>query len=140
MTDWQSADDRNNREKTTRARRAAEDLFKPAHHDTAAEAPVSASDSAVPADQQPRRQPRVFAVPPRVPVSVEPEPPNEPEPMRRKPVARDRSGPVLPSQIGRIRALTSYGMTRAQVAELYGVRVDEIERVVGKPARAGKSR
>jgi hypothetical protein len=140
VTEWQSADDRNNREKTTRARQAAEDLFKPAHQDTAADAPQSAPDSDAPADQQPRRQPRVFAVPPRVPVQAEHEPAAEPEQIRRTPVARGRSGSVLPAQIGRVRALTSYGMTRAQVAELYGVSVDEIERVIRKPAHAGKSR
>jgi hypothetical protein len=140
VTDWQSADDRNNREKTTRARQAAEDLFKPAHHDVAAEAPMSAPDSPAPADQQPRRQPRIFAVPPRVPVNAEDDSPVEPEQIRRKPTARGRSGSVLASQVGRVRALTSYGMTRAQVAELYGVSVDEIERIIRKPVYAGKSR
>ncbi len=140
MTDWQSADDRNNREKNTRARQAAEDLFKPAHQDTAAGAPISAPDGPAPADQQPRRQPRIFAVPPRAPVSAELEPPVEPEQIRRKPAARGRSGSVLASQVGRVRALTRYGMTRTQVAELYGVSVDEIERIIRKPAYAGKSR
>src|SRR5215469_10751479 len=33
VTEWQSADDRNNREKVTRARQAAEDLFKPTTRD-----------------------------------------------------------------------------------------------------------
>ncbi len=34
------------------------------------------------------------------------------------------------SQFGRVRALTRYGMTRAQVAELHGVIVDEIEKII----------
>jgi hypothetical protein len=140
VTEWESADDRNNREKSARARQAAEDLFKPVHQDVPAEAPISEPNSAASADQQPRRRPRIFAIPPRVPVSAASEPPVKPEPMRRKPAARRQSGSVQASQIGRVRALTSYGMTRAQVAELYGVSVDEIERVIRKPAYGGKSR
>jgi len=31
-------------------------------------------------------------------------------------------------------------MTRAQVAELYGVSVDEIERIIKRPAYSGNSR
>ena len=30
----------------------------------------------------------------------------------------------------RVRALTSYGMTGAQVAELYGVTIDKIEQII----------
>lgn len=48
-------------------------------------------------------------------------------------------GPELPptraiarSQFARIRALAKYGMTVAQVAELYGATVDEIERILRK--------
>ena len=37
------------------------------------------------------------------------------------------------SQFGRVRALAGYGMTWAQVAELYGVTVDEIERIINRP-------
>jgi hypothetical protein len=34
------------------------------------------------------------------------------------------------SQFGRVRALAGYGMTRTQVAELYGVGIDEVERIL----------
>jgi predicted transposase YdaD len=44
-------------------------------------------------------------------------------------VGRD-TGAIPASQFGRVRALASYGMTQAQVAELYGVGVDEIERII----------
>jgi len=37
------------------------------------------------------------------------------------------------SQHGRVRTLTSYRMTRGQVAELYGVTVEEIERSKRRP-------
>jgi hypothetical protein len=33
------------------------------------------------------------------------------------------------AQFGRVRALVDYGMTRTQVAELYGVGIDEVERI-----------
>ncbi len=42
--------------------------------------------------------------------------------------------------MGRVRALTSYGMTRAQVAELYDVSIDEIERIIRGPVYSSKSR
>jgi hypothetical protein len=39
--------------------------------------------------------------------------------------------PVVPSsQFARIRAWVSYGMTAAQVAGVYGVAVDAIERIL----------
>ena len=60
--------------------------------------------------------------------------------MRRKPAPRRPSGAVPPSQIGRVRTLTSYGMTPAQVAELYEVTVGEIERIINIPAHSAKSR
>jgi hypothetical protein len=47
---------------------------------------------------------------------------------------------VPPSQIGRVRALATYGMTPAQVAQLYGVTTDEINRILKVPIYSGKSR
>ena len=65
------------------------------------------------------------------------EPAAEPKQIRRT-AANGREAREIPaSQFGRVRALTSYGMTREQVAELYGVTVDEIERVM---SRAGHAR
>ena len=34
------------------------------------------------------------------------------------------------AQFGRVHALVDYGMTRMQVAELYGVGIDEVERIL----------
>ena len=61
------------------------------------------------------------------------EPAATPKQIRRTAaIGRDtRQIPV--SQFGRVRALTSYGMTRVQVAELYGVTVDEIEKIIRRP-------
>ena len=38
------------------------------------------------------------------------------------------------SQFGRVRALTKYGMTQAQVADLYEATIDEIDRVIRSPS------
>jgi hypothetical protein len=140
VTEWQSADERNNREKIDRARQAAEDLFKRAPHDTAAELSTPAPNHGSPIEPQPRRQPRIFTIPPQMPRSAEIEVPVEAKPMPRRPVARRPTGAVPPSQIGRVRALATYGMTQEQVADLYGVTVGEIERILRGPLRAGKAR
>lgn len=138
MVEWQSAEDRNNREKSDRARQAAEDLFKPTTKINRAEIPNAAPQGA--AAEPARRQPRVFAAPARLPFSAEPETPPPPKPARRRTMSRREATTVPPSQIGRIRALTSYGMTPAQVAELYGVTVEHIEQIIKDPARLGRSR
>jgi hypothetical protein len=138
--EWQSADDRNDRDRVNRARQAAEDLFKPTHQNTGAEPPIAAPNGVSSADQQPRRQPRIFAMPPPAAKSADVETPPEPKPMRRRTVIRRGSDAVPPSQVGRVRALTSYGMTPAQVAELYGVTVGEIERIISRAAYSDRSR
>jgi hypothetical protein len=140
VTEWQSADERNNRERVDRARQAAEDLFKRARHDTGIELPASASNGAPPAEPPPRRQPRIFTIPPQMPKSTEAEPPPEPKPMPKKPVARRPAGTIPPSQVGRARALATYGMTQEQVADLYGVTVGEIARILKGPAQTSKNR
>jgi hypothetical protein len=58
------------------------------------------------------------------------EPAAEPKRMRRKATTKRETPEIPVSQFGRVRILTSYGMTRAQVAGLYGVAVDEIERII----------
>jgi hypothetical protein len=138
VTDWELAEDRSNREKINRARQAAEELFKPSGQ-AARPAPASAPNDA-PAEQQHRRQPRVFTIPPRLPPSAKAEPAAEPKPAAREKGHRQYTGAILPSQLGRVRTLANYGMTRAQVAELYGVPIEEIDRIVDQPAHKAKSR
>jgi hypothetical protein len=60
------------------------------------------------------------------------EPAAEPKQKRRTAAIRRETRGIPASQFGRVRALTRYGMTRAQVAELYGVTVDEIERIISR--------
>jgi hypothetical protein len=56
----------------------------------------------------------------------------EPKSTRPQRTVKRSTGAIPASQFGRVRALASYGMTQAQVAELYGVGVDEIERIIGQ--------
>ena len=127
MTEWESADGANNRDKVNRARQAAEELFKPMERTLSGlpAAPDSGSNG-----QQPPRQPRVFALPPRTAPTAKAEPPAETKPVRRQKVPRRAASPIPTSQLGRVRALANYGMTRAEVAELYGVPIEEIDRIL----------
>ena len=132
LTEWQTANARNDRERISRVRQNAEDLFKPRQQTLRADAPTSAPDAASSAEQQPRRQPRIFAIPSQMPMR---EAKVEPETVQKqiwgRPAIR-RETREIPS----VRALTSYGMTQEQVAELYGVTVDEIERIMSRPGHA----
>ena len=68
-------------------------------------------------------KPRVLPSLPKTPVHREEmEPPISPKPVTTVKIAR--------SQFARIRTLVRYGMTARQVAEVYGVAVDEIERIL----------
>jgi hypothetical protein len=140
VTDRKSPGDRNNREKITRARQAAEDPFKRTQQTTPPEFAAPASSASSTGQQASRRQPRVLAVAPRVGPSAKTETPAKPKPMRRKKAPRRGTGAVPSSQVGRVRALTNYGMTRAQVAEVYGVTIEEIDRIIKGPAYPTKSR
>jgi hypothetical protein len=131
LTEWPS-DAQNDREKIDRARQNAEDLFKPRPQSGSAEAPAAAANSILSAEHEARRQPRIFRIPPVVPMSAaRDEPPTQPKPTRRRRTVRRGTRVIPAAQFGRVRALANYGMTQAEVAELYGVGVDEIERIVG---------
>ena len=134
LTEWQTADARNDRERISRVRQVAEDLFKPRQQTASADVPTSAPDVASSPEHQPRRQPRIFAIPPQRPISTaKVEAPAEPKPILRKAAIRRESREIPAAQLGRVRALTNYGMTQQQVAELYEVTVDVIERTISRP-------
>ena len=67
------------------------------------------------------------------------EPAAEPKQIRRTAGIGREAREIPASQFGRVRALTSYGMTRVQVAELYGVTVEEIEKIVRRPDQPRRS-
>ncbi|MGH7113896.1 MAG: hypothetical protein ACREE9_05325 [Stellaceae bacterium] len=101
------------RERITRARQAAEALFK-----AKPISGLSVADTAPP--DQLARKPRVLRI--TSPAVPEPETPVAPE--------LPRTSPVPALQVARIRAWVKYGMTLSQVAEVYGAGVDEIKRIL----------
>jgi len=114
----------------SRARQAAEELFKPKRQPTP-DMSASTPNTDLADSDLPRRQPRIFTVPSSMPANaVKVEAPTEPQPKRRKAAPKRQTRDIPASQFGRVRALTNYGMTRAEVAQLYGVTVDDIERII----------
>jgi hypothetical protein len=67
------------------------------------------------------------------PNAVKVEPAAEPKQVRAAAIGREARG-IPTSQFGRVRTLTKYGMTQAQVAELYEVTVREIELIISRPS------
>jgi hypothetical protein len=127
-----SSDPHADRDRIDKARRDAEELFKPKPQFRSADPPAGAEASVPPAGGQLERRPRIFHIPPLVPMrAAQDETPALPKKSQRRQLEGRRDSGVIPaSQFGRVRALASYGMTRAQVAELYGVSADEIERII----------
>ncbi len=108
-------------ERVTRARHAAEVLFAPKRQ--VVEPSVSASPSSA---DQPARKPRVLGILSPVPVRLEGiKAPVAPESQTTREIPR--------SKFERIRGLVKYGMTVSQVAKVYGVAVDNIERILRQP-------
>ena len=106
------------RERTTSARQAAEALFTPKP------AKPSVSDPA-PSAKHPARKPRVLSILSPAPVrDEEAAAPVDPEPRTTRQIPR--------SHHARIRTWVKYGLTIPQVAEVYGVAVGVIERIVGE--------
>jgi hypothetical protein len=108
-----------NRKDITRARQAAEALFapKPPLTEPAAKDPLVAGD-------QRKRKPRVLSAIPVQPTRLEP---------AKQSVEREPATPChqLPaSHLSRVRTWLKYGMTIRQAAEVYGVSVGEIERIL----------
>ena len=136
-TEWKTANALDDRQKINRARQLAEDLFKPRQQIIRPDVPTG-PDSAPSAEHQPRRQPRIFAIAPQRPINTaKVEVPAEPKPIRQR--ARREAREIPASQHGRARTLANYGMTREQVAELHGVTVDEIKRIMSRPGHARTS-
>jgi hypothetical protein len=116
-----------NHDEMTKAREAAEALFRPKPH---AEIRPNSGEMRTTDDEQPSRKPRILAA-----ASPMPEQNREPEPLvasrsqTRRATVRNAAH-LAASKYGRIRALATYGMTIEQIAEIYGVPVAEIARIV----------
>ena len=132
LTEWPRSADHSDRQRIDRARQDAENLFKT--RPPTLEVPAPTLNGADSTEEQTRRQPRIFMIAPVVPMkAAKTVVPSEPKPIKQRPAAKRPPLHIPPSQFGRVRALANYGMTQAQVAEVYGVEVGEIERIVGRP-------
>jgi hypothetical protein len=134
LSEWRSSDGRVDRERIDRARQQAESLFKPQQQAPRQDVQAAAANPDPTTGPEPRRQPRIFRIPPLVPMGAASSETQAPPPdrIRRRRAARRNTTAIPTSQFGRVRALANYGMTQAQVAELYGVGVEEIERIIGQ--------
>jgi hypothetical protein len=128
-TDWQTTK-HPDREQVSKARMAAEALFRPKQQGVHVEPPIATSTPPLDATTS-RREPRIIAMPMR---EVKADASTDPEPKPRGEPIKQRASEVPASQHDRIRALTGYGMTLEQVADLYAVPVGEIKRIVGSCA------
>ena len=106
------------RERMTSARQAAEALFTPKRQVT--EQPVP--DSVPPAEPSARKPRILSALPPA---------PSRHDQAEAPASSEERMKIEIPvSQFARMRAWVKYGMTAAQVAEVYGVAVGVVERIL----------
>ena len=106
------------RERLTSARKAAEALFTPRRQVT-----EQSIREGAPPEGESVRKPRVLPSFPTAPVHQEElEAPISPKQQMSPKIAR--------SQFARIRACVRYGMTAHQAAEVYGIAIGEIERIL----------
>jgi hypothetical protein len=105
-------------ERVTRARQAAEALFTPKREIT--KQSVSDARPAAPS----ARKPRVLAI---SPAAARCDPVEAP---LSSPQRRQVASEIPASESARIRTWVKYGMRVSQVAQLYGVAVDQVERVL----------
>jgi hypothetical protein len=115
----QSHDRGGDRERNTNARQAAEALFAPRRP-----LPEQSIRAASTPAGEPVRKPRVLSI-----SSTAPYPRQERLAAPTGPTGQVTSK-IPKSQFARIRAWRRYGMTAQQVADVYGVAVGEIERIV----------
>jgi hypothetical protein len=107
-TDSQTAGARNDRDRINRTRQNAEGLFKPKQQSTREDIPTSAPNDASSAEHQPRRQPRIFTIPPMAPMTTaKVKPAVEPKQIRRAAAIGRETRQIPASQFGRVRALTN---------------------------------
>jgi hypothetical protein len=111
------------RERITRARQAAEALFTP----KPPVSPPSAAESSTAGHQPTVHKPRVLGI--TSPPAPVPQPAVEALVSPGPPSTRE----IPRAEFARIRAWMKYGMKTAQVAEVYGAAVGDIERIVRQP-------
>jgi hypothetical protein len=127
--DWQPTNPRDDREQVNKAREAAEALFAPKKQLKPTEAPTSTPIVPLQIQQPALRTPRIIAISATMPAAVIVGPSTDPKPKSRRQSSRRRVK-VPAIQHDRVRTLASYGMTLAEIADLYVVPVVVIDRIV----------
>jgi hypothetical protein len=126
--DWRPTNAHDDHEQINKAREAAEALFTSKKQVPGTEAPTSVPLAPSQVEQPAQRMPRIIAIPATMPMADKTVvPATEPKPERE---TRRRRAKVRVNQYGRVRALALYGMSVAEVADLYRVPVEVIERIV----------
>ncbi len=124
--DWQKPNPAKASEPVSKAREAAEALFKPRQ-----QLATDPSNGPASTELEIQRKPRIIPIP-----AAEP---------HREAIAKPRTGrreigsrihKIPKSEYGRVRALAGYGMTLEQVAALYRVPATNIERIVAATSDA----
>ena len=135
-SEWRTANPHARRQPIDKAREAAEALFKPKQSVPSVGTPAAPGDAASSSERHVERQPRIIAIPPvqppheQKPAAVADRPESQTATPSRRAPKIPKSNQIPKSEHGRVRALASYGMTLEQVADLYGVSVKRIERIV----------
>jgi hypothetical protein len=127
--DWQPTNAPHDREQVNRAREAAEALFAPKKQVERTEVPTSTPIAPPQIEHPASRTPRIIAISATTPAAVIVGPSTDPKPKSRRQSSRRRVK-VPATQHVRVRTLASYGMTLAEIADLYGVPVDVIDCIV----------
>jgi hypothetical protein len=119
------------------ARQAAEALFRPKPQVTAVEAHVRPAASPIPSTEPdaPRKPGILSATPVTSDPAKEPEAAVSPALTKGPTAPRQRAQKIPKTAHGRIKTLTMYGMTVEDVADLYGVPVSDIARIVSTTSR-----
>jgi hypothetical protein len=120
------------RQKVQTARQAAEALFGPKRQAPPAEAPTMPVASPPPSTEPDApRTPRILSATPVTSVPADkPEARSNSAVTPRRTDTRRKAQKIPTSAHGRIKALTTYGMTVDDVADLYGVPVSDIAHIV----------
>lgn len=118
--DWQKPTPAAASEPISKAREAAEALFRPKQ-----QLAVDPSNGPASAESEIQRTPRIIPIP-----AAEPHREAIAKPRTPRRETGSRIHKIPKSEYGRVRALASYGMTLDQVAALYGVPAKNVEPIV----------
>jgi hypothetical protein len=128
---WQTANPRDSRGSINQAREAAEALFKPRRSQLPIQTPTAAPNGAAASEQPVPRQPRIFTTTPDAIIDEDQREAAVTSKRKARRTSHTHEAQTIGrSDYGRIRALVQYGMTPEQVADVYGVPIGRIERIV----------